>query len=143
MNIHDICRITGLTRGQIDQAISRLGVPIWQPFERGTARQFAPVDAFNFTVLAKLLECGLDHLTARDLLFALPFHRLGQDGMPIGLHGLELKGAPRTFAVFCRENGRWVCHFLEDLANSSVRIGTEPAIVLDVTVIAQRILAAA
>jgi hypothetical protein len=58
-DIQEISDMSGLTIGQIEQAISRLKMPV-QGVRNGLARQFSEVDAFNFCFIAEVRRLGID-----------------------------------------------------------------------------------
>jgi hypothetical protein len=57
--IAEISEMSGLTNGQIEQAISRGKLPV-QEVRNGLARQFSELDAFNFCLIAELRRLGID-----------------------------------------------------------------------------------
>jgi hypothetical protein len=58
-DIQEIRDMSGLTIGQIEQAISRGKLPV-QDVRNGLARQFSVVDAFNFCVIGEMRRLGID-----------------------------------------------------------------------------------
>ena len=58
--IVEISFMSGLTIGQIEQAISRERMPVQGEIRKGHARQFSTVDAFNFCVIGEMRRLGID-----------------------------------------------------------------------------------
>lgn len=81
MNIHDVCLLSGLTRGQINQLISRWRVtPHYQKsVAAGSARRFTSADVFNFCIAGRATAIGLDGPTIRDIVASLPIPRVDPD----------------------------------------------------------------
>lgn len=60
MDIFEICRLTGLTKGWVAQLISRSGFRPNGPLVPGQGRVFNAADAFLLSVAARLWKLGLD-----------------------------------------------------------------------------------
>jgi hypothetical protein len=56
----EISQISGLSTGQIEQAISRNRLQLQGEGRPGRARQFSPMDAFMICILGELRRLGLD-----------------------------------------------------------------------------------
>lgn len=70
MDISSVSRISGLTRGQIDQAISRWAITPQSKSARGTARRFSPSDVFAFAIVGELKRIDLPWPVIRDLYWS-------------------------------------------------------------------------
>jgi hypothetical protein len=60
MNIHDVIEISGLTRGQINQLLSRSGVFVFGPVLPGKIRIFTGADTLKFAESGELSRLGFD-----------------------------------------------------------------------------------
>jgi hypothetical protein len=58
-DIQEISDMSGLTIGQIEQAIHRFKMPV-QEVRNGLAREFSELDAFNFCFIAEVRRLGSD-----------------------------------------------------------------------------------
>jgi hypothetical protein len=58
--ITEIREMSGLSIGQIEQAISRERLPVQGEGRRGHARQFSVADAFNFCVIGEMRRLGIE-----------------------------------------------------------------------------------
>jgi hypothetical protein len=62
-DINEISEMSGLSIGQIEQAIHRGQLPVQGEGGRGHARQFSVADAFNFCFIAEVRRLGIDWKT--------------------------------------------------------------------------------
>jgi hypothetical protein len=62
-DINEISEMSGLSIGQIEQAIHRGQLPVQGEGGRGHARQFSELDAFNFCLMAEVRRLGIDWKT--------------------------------------------------------------------------------
>src|SRR5690606_20577858 len=69
-------RLSSLSRGQINQLISRYGVGVHGRAIQGGARNFTPADAFAFCVAGRASALGVDMPTIRDIIACLPIPAL-------------------------------------------------------------------
>lgn len=74
MDIHTISDLSGLSRGQINQLISRWSIDVYGRVY-GTARDFTSADAFNFCIAGLASRIGLSMPEIRDLIAAMPMPR--------------------------------------------------------------------
>lgn len=75
MDIHKLSDLSGLTRGQINQMISRWSVAVHGQV-RGTVRDFTSADAFNFRIAGLASHMGLSMPEIRDLIASMPMPRV-------------------------------------------------------------------
>lgn len=79
MNIHTVSELSGLSRGQIDQLISRWGVTPHGKARPGGAREFTLADCFAFCVAGHAARMGVSQPGIRDIIGALPMPKLSRD----------------------------------------------------------------
>ena len=75
MDIHTLSDLSGLTRGQINQLVSRWSVAVHGQM-RGTVRDFTSADAFNFCIAGLASRIGLTMPEIRDIIAAMPMPRI-------------------------------------------------------------------
>lgn len=142
MDISSVSRISGLTRGQIDQAISRWTITPHARSEPGKPRRFTAADCFKFAVVGELHRMGLAWPAIREAVWAAT---LTPEVDPETFEQIEIfPGASRFVeAVLVIRNFNQdelpEARFVEraDLP----KIGSEATIVLPASKIASRILA--
>lgn len=77
MHIQKVVDLSGLSRGQINQLISRHGIGVHGRLLRtevheGAARDFTPADAFAFCIGGRAAALGCNMTTVRDLIISFP-----------------------------------------------------------------------
>jgi len=141
-SIDEVADLSGLTVGQIEQAISRWGIGIWARPEPGLARRFLPADLFTLIAVSELLKLGLGWRGAREALAAFPLCELGEDGMPVdicpGYHGPDRQ---IYYLIYPADLGfASVITSADNIASSFALMAKTPsAILFDATAIADRV----
>lgn len=74
MDIHTLIRLSGLTRGQINQLISRWSVDVYGSIY-GKGREFTAADGFNFCVAGLASRMGLTMPEISRIIEAMPMPR--------------------------------------------------------------------
>lgn len=96
LKMADAVRVSGLTKYQIDQFISRYGFAPYGKAHIGAAREFHPADVFDLVLAGQLHRMGFSQPTVRDFLAVQPFRSEGPDGAPAELFAGEgISGEPK------------------------------------------------
>ncbi len=142
--IDEVSKLSGLSRGQIEQLISRYGViSPWCKVLPGNAREFLPADVFLFVMAGELYRLGLNQATIRDIFASLPFHKLDPVGAPVEVFGGQAATNGRVFWIIAAtsEGPEFVQAVFDAEAIGRVIIARKLSspIIIDATEIAARI----
>jgi hypothetical protein len=98
--ISEVAELTGLSRGQIEQLISRHGIPVWARAEPGKAREFLPVDVFTFMLIGELDRLHVGHASISGIIASLNPYKLDPaSGLPIEIFPGESKAKDRVLWI--------------------------------------------
>ena len=142
LNIHDICRLSGLSRVQVEQAISRWLITPHHKSAPGQARRFTQGDAFAFCLAGELHRIGFSWPAIRDVYAVLPFPEVDEyfEQVEIFPGYAQLREAVAVVTNFNTAELP-VVRYVERADLS--KVGAEPAIVLPATRIAKLVEAVA
>lgn len=78
MNIHQLATLTGLTRGQIHQCLSRYNIPLGAKGRPGVARSFSKAEVFSFCVAGGMRRMGIKWPAIKRYIAVLPCAKLDE-----------------------------------------------------------------
>lgn len=144
----EVVRLSGLTRGQIDQLISRYSVfAPWSKSRPGKPREWLETDVFTLCLVGYLNRLGMNHSLIGEVLASTPPTKLDADReTPIEMFGDQsLAGNRQTFWIFAdRGDGCTfvaTAHDLKAVPRVFSAHKISGAIVIDVSALAAKIRA--
>lgn len=140
MRIQQVEVLTGLTRGQINQLISRYGVLVHGGHKPGSARDFTPADVFGFCIAGRAAALGVNMPTIRWIVASLPMPVVD----PSTFHQREIFPGYRRdrelLLVVTESEGNFNSHFVSpDKVHLAVAKDAEAALVFPASKIAREI----
>lgn len=145
MKIQNLSTMSGLTRGQIDQLISRHGIELHSKPPAGAARNFTPADSFLISLAGELHRVGLRNKeiasAVASIIPEVDPNTFRQTEIYPGRASLEAAGEP-VFAIIVKgKDGNTVTEFSRqsDLYRKLGEIGAGTGIVVSASLIANTI----
>jgi DNA-binding transcriptional MerR regulator len=141
MDIHAIVKLSGLSRDQINQLVSRYGVVVRGRSDPGSARRFTPSDAFALIVAGMLYRIGFTMIGIRDALAMMPMPVLDEHGWPAEYPG-SASGGKKSYLILAFDDDRGESREFSSLEGADAWINGRPSLVVSLSPIAERIKAA-
>jgi len=142
MDIHAILKISGLTRGQVDQLISRYSFQPQGSSRSGLGRTFTKADAFKFAAAGELSRLGLNQPTiANALSYVEKIDRATFEQLETfpGCSEFSLRAETAFLAVSLDRNGEHLPWFLSSIQLSELISQELSIVVVNATAIAERV----
>lgn len=144
MNIHHVSQLSGLSRGQINQLISRHGYTPHAKPQNGEARSFTKADAFDLVVAGRLARLGLGQAWIAEALAALPIPQVDPNTFEQievfpGRRKFSHEGASAVLVIDCNEAGNFTAEFAAASDLPRILARTHVAVVLNADDIANTI----